>query len=213
MDRIRDGYHHYDDRNAGTGGTKHHSQPARDPHGRVDGEHEHGDDRGRAGNRAQKKGREDHDDNEHDWRPRPEVIRRGLRERAVHGNIARHVVVDAGMTGASLFQKRVEIPVDLGHRRVLILGESEMDHHPGRPAVTGDQTPDELHGVQGDRLDADQISIGQGARILDQRGDHQVILTERLAVNVVGEGVDPARIGRTPTPPRSAPRWRRALPR
>ena len=90
-------------------------QPA-NPHGSVDGKHEHGDDGRCAENRAQKQGRDGHDDEEYDWRQRLEIIRGGFGERVVQGDVTGHVIVDAGMARAGLVEEQVEILGDLDHR-------------------------------------------------------------------------------------------------
>ena len=198
VDGIGDRYDHDDERHAGAGGAEHHASPARDPDGRADGEHQHGDDGRCTGHRAQEKDRQTDDDEEYDRRQGPQVTHGGLAEGAVERNVAGHVIVDAGMTRASVFQERVQELADLPHRQVVVLREHEVDHHPSRAPVIGDQPPDEIHGTHGDRLDAGEIEIAQRARILDQRRDDQIVLAERLAVAVVGERIDPAGIGRAP---------------
>ena len=61
----------------------------------------------------------------------------------------------------------------------------------------GDQPPGQVDRVQRDPLDSREVGIAEGRRVIDERLDDQVVL-DRLAVGIVGEGVDPSGPGRTP---------------
>ncbi len=118
-----------------------------------------------------KQGREDHDDEEHDWRQRLKIIRGGFGERVVQGDVAGHVIVDAGMACPGVAEERFEMLGDLGHSLVTVLGENEIDHHPGCTSVTGNQPPDDLDCIQSNRLNAGQIGVAQHTGVLDEWGD------------------------------------------
>ena len=94
------------------------------------------------------------------------------------------------MARADLVQQGVEIVGDLDHCRIRVLGQREIDHQPGHASVTGDQTPGQVARVQRDLLDSSEVGIAERLRVIDERFDDQVVF-DRLAVGVVGEGVDP----------------------
>ena len=101
------------------------------------------------------------------------------------------------MARAGLFQKGVEIAGDLDYRGVRVLGQREVDHQPGHASVMGDQTPGHVDRVQCNLLDSGDVGIAERLCVIDQRLDDQIVL-DRLAVEIVGEGVDPGGPGRTP---------------
>ena len=61
----------------------------------------------------------------------------------------------------------------------------------------GDQTPGNVDCVQRDPLDSHEVGIAQQPRVIHERGDDQIV-AGRLAMGVVGEGVDPSGIRRAP---------------
>ena len=81
---------------AGVGGIEHRADPASEPHGGVDDEHEHDDEGQGAEHRAQQDGGGNHDDQKHDRRQGLQVVLRGLGEGTVHDHVAGQVVGHVG---------------------------------------------------------------------------------------------------------------------
>ena len=61
----------------------------------------------------------------------------------------------------------------------------------------GDQAPGNVDRVQRDILDPCYVGVAERRRVIDQRLDDQVVAA-RLAMAIVGEGIDPAGMGRAP---------------
>ena len=197
VDRMRDGDGHHDDRHAGVDGIEHRADPAGEPHGGVDDEHEHDDEGQGAEHRAQQDGGGDHDHEEHDRRHGLQIILRRLGEGAIHDHVAGQVVGSVGMARAGLVQEGVEIVGDLDHCRVRVLGQREIDHQSGYATVMGDKTPGHVGRVQRNLLDSSEVGVAERLRIVDQRLDDQIVF-DGLVMGVVGERVDPGGQRRKP---------------
>ena len=106
--------------------------------------------------------------------------------------------VDLRALGARPGHHLVEVRVEFHDRGVMgLAGRYEIDGQAGHPAVFGQHAADELNGIVRDFLDPVQVGVAQGRGVLHQRADDQII-AQGLAVAVVGQRVNAARIGRLP---------------
>ena len=98
---------------------------------------------------------------------------------------------------AGLVQERVEIIGYLNHCGIRVFGQNEIDRHPGHASVMGDQAPGDSNRVQCYLFYSLQVGVTQRLCVIDERFNNQVV-AERLAMGIIGKGVDAIGIRRTP---------------
>ena len=198
MHRLGNRYRHDDDRHSGVHGTEDRLVPPRQTHRRAHRKQDHHDHAQGARNRTQDQVGHGNDQEEHDRSQPLQVVLGGLRKRALHHDVAGDMEFDLRALGARPGQHVVEVRVEFHDRSVMGLpGRYEIDGQAGHPAVFGQHAADKLNGVVRDFLDPVQVGVAQGRGVLHQWADDQVI-AQCLAVAVVGQRVNAARIGRLP---------------
>ena len=185
VDGIRHCNRHDDDRYPGIGGIEHRTGPTGEPHGRVDGEHNHDNGDQGAEYGSQKNAGQQRDDKEYEWYEFFQIVLCDVGEGAIHDNVAGEVIGDVRMARAGLVQECVKIIGYLNHRGIRVFGQDEIDRHPGHASVMGDQAPGDSDRVQCDLFDSLQVGVTQRLRVIDERFDNQVV-AERFAMGIIG---------------------------